>query len=117
MKKLIILLISIFLLSAMAMQAQTFESNSAFKPLKVSSTGEKLLVGDLMFDIYKTSSGSLYVKGVGIKSQKEYPIWIHQETNMEFEGHTVYRTKNGKYSILKLNKAGYPYNKWIKLIE
>lgn len=65
------------------------------------------------FKIYRYKTGSLYVVGVSVKTEKEYPIWIHKPTSDKFEGETVYKTKEGNYCIYKLSKTGYPYPVWL----
>jgi len=115
-------LFSILLVMAIAIgsQAQTFTTTSSggFDVESGTLTSETITIDGQVFDLYETSSGSLYVKCISPRTGNGYAVWIGAETEFDFEGRTVYQSRKGSYCIYKISaNSGNPYPVWLTVLE
>ena len=77
-------------------------------------TGQRIQVEGKTFDLFKTDSGSLFVKAIS-EDGKPYPVWVGEPTAHSFEGKDVRKAKSGKYFVLKLTKRGFPHATYLEV--
>lgn len=113
------IIFSLALLLSFNLEAQTFTvaASSAFDVESGKYLNYSIEVEGKSFQVFENKSGTMYIKAISSKTGKPYPVWIGEKTKHTFEGQPVRKSKKGSYSILVLSKAGYPYNKWLKLEE
>lgn len=66
-------------------------------------------------NILMTSNSSEYIVCNSPRTKNDYAVWIGSETDKEYEGKPVRKSKSGKYFILVVStKSNNPYPKYIK---
>lgn len=108
-------LIAIIVLSATSI---TFaQSDTIVKAnIKCTLTKESLSVDlevPVYNPIYMTLGGSKFMAITSPRTGKEYAVWVGEETSETFENQEVMVSKSGKYFVLRPNKDGNPYCKYI----
>lgn len=124
MKQFILILSVLFLGLIIPSTQNTFAQTLQFEEIKSSGggfdvnsgelTNETVTVDGKSYQLYKTKAGARYIKCNSPKTGNDYPVWVGTKTSHTYDGRTVYKSKKGSYSILKISSTGNPYNKWLK---
>jgi len=99
-------------------QAKTIGGNGvSFDTSSGIDADENLVVQEEPFKVFKTTSGSKYIKAISPRTGDEYAVWVGTETEFSFEGQPVYESRNGSYCIYLLGGNNFPYSKWLDVVE
>jgi hypothetical protein len=82
-----------------------------------TQTSDSLSVDGESFSIFVTESGSKYIKAVSSRTGEEYAVWVGEETEGEFQGRSVYESRSGAFCVYQLGSSGYPYSRWLEVVE
>ncbi len=106
----------LFVAFSVAVSAQTFtaktSSGGGFDVTSGVETKDVFELDGKTFPVRQTNNGSRYVTATS-KSDNPYAVWLGQPTENEFEGRTVYVTKNGSFCVYIIGSNGFPYAKWL----
>lgn len=112
-----LLLVVFVLVASIKLSAQTFETvkTAGFDIESGKETNQTFKVDGKEFNLFSTSSGSLYIKCLSKRTGKSYAVWIGEAINIKYEGKEIYKTKSGKYCIYTMSpKSGNPRALYLK---
>ena len=78
-------------------------------------TEQTITIESKQHKILETNGGSPYIVCNSPRTKNDYAVWIGSETDKQYEGKPVRKSKSGKYFILVVStKSNNPYPKYIK---